>query len=239
MSDSEDMAVFVRVVELADLSAAERDLRLSAAVVSNRIARLEQRLGVRLLSRITRRVNTTPEGAIYYEHCVRILTDIERAESAVAAQRDLLRGPLRVTSPTAFGRQRVAPHVAAFLEKHPEIQFRLHLSDRFTDLIEDKVELAIRIAELKDSTVIVRTLARNQRVICAAPAYLESHPAPQRPEGLLRHNCLLLRFPGFQQFQWSLQGSDGPITLSVSGNMDSDHGEVLRDWCLAGHGLAL
>ncbi len=124
------MAVFVRVVELADLSAAGRHLRLSAAVVSNRIARLEQRLGVRLLSRITRRVNTTPEGAIYYEHCVRILTDIERAESAVAARRDLPRGPLRVTSPTAFGRQRVAPHVAAFLEKHPEIQFRLHLSDR-------------------------------------------------------------------------------------------------------------
>lgn len=239
MADVEDMAVFVRVVELANLSAAGRDLRLSAAVVSNRIARLEQRLGVRLLNRTTRRVAVTPEGEIYYGHCVRILTEIEQAESEVSARRDLPRGPLTVTAPTAFGRQHVAPHIPRFVESYPEIQVRLHLSDRFTDLIEDRVDLAIRIAELKDSTAIVRTLAPNRRVICAAPAYLDSVGRPEVPEDLLKHNCLLLRFPGSQQFHWTLQGPDGPVTLPVAGSMDSDSSEVLRGWCLAGHGLAL
>ena len=239
MADTEDMAVFVRVAELSSLSAAGRDLRLSAAVVSNRIARLEQRLGVRLLNRTTRRVNVTREGEIYYEHCVRILNEIERAESEVSARRDLPRGALTVTAPTAFGRRHVAPHVPAFLELFPEISFRLHLSDRFSDLIGERIDLAIRIAELKDSSAIVRTLAPNRRVICGAPRYLKARGRPQRPEDLLDHSCLLLRFPGSQQFQWTLGGPDGPTTVSVGGTMDSDNAEVLRDWCLAGHGLAL
>ena len=239
MADVEDMAVFVRVVELANLSAAGRDLRLSAAVVSNRIARLEARLGVRLLNRTTRRVAVTPEGEIYYGHCVRILTEIEQAESEVSARRDLPRGPLTVTAPCSFGRRHVAPHIPGFAESYPDIQVRLHLSDRFTDLIEDRVDLAIRIAELKDSTAIVRRLADNRRAICAAPAYLERYGRPEVPEDLLKHNCLLLRFPGSQQFQWTLVGPEGPVTLPVAGSMDSDSSEVLRDWCLAGHGLSL
>jgi DNA-binding transcriptional LysR family regulator len=239
MPDTEDFAIFVRVVELGSLSAAGRDMRLSAAVVSNRIARLEKDVGTRLLNRTTRHVSLTEEGSRYYDHCVVILNELEQAESAITSVNAEPRGPIKVTAPTVFGRLHVAPHVPRFLERYPQMQVRLHLTDALVDLVQERVDLAIRIAELTDSTSIVRTLAPNRRLIVASPAYLEKHPAPKQPEDLLDHNCLLLRFPGSKQFRWTLQGPEGRIILRVSGNMDSNSGEALRDWCLAGHGLAL
>ena len=239
MPDTEDFAIFVRVVELGSLSAAGRDMRLSAAVVSNRIARLEKDVGTRLLNRTTRHVSLTEEGSSYYDHCVVILNELEQAESAITSVNAEPRGPIKITAPTVFGRLHVAPHVPRFLDRHPQMQVRLHLTDALVDLVQERVDLAIRIAELTDSTSIVRTLAPNRRLIVASPDYLEKHPAPKQPEDLLDHNCLLLRFPGSKQFRWTLQGRDGPVTLRVSGNMDSNSGEALRDWCLAGHGLAL
>lgn len=239
MYDIEDINIFVRVADLGNLSAAGRELRLSAAVVSNRIARLEKRLGVRLLNRTTRRVGMTREGEIYYSYCIRILDQVEQAESAIAAQRDVPRGPLLVTAPNAYGRQRIAPLIPDFAAEYPDIQVRLHLTDRIVDLLEEKIDLAIRIADLKDSTAIVRKLSSDERLICAAPDYLAAHGTPQSADDLLDHNCLLLRFPGSQQFQWTLNTADGPKTISVSGNMDSDDSQVLTNWCLAGHGLSL
>jgi DNA-binding transcriptional LysR family regulator len=239
MPDTEDFAIFVRVVELGSLSAAGRDMRLSAAVVSNRIARLEKDVGTRLLNRTTRHVSLTEEGSSYYDHCVVILNELEQAESAIISVNAEPRGPIKVTAPTVFGRLHVAPHVPRFLERHPQMQVRLHLTDALVDLVQERVDLAIRIAELTDSTSIVRTLAPNRRLIVASPDYLRRHPAPKQPEDLLDHNCLLLRFPGSKQFRWTVQGPDGPITLRVSGNMDSNSGEALRDWCIAGQGLAL
>ncbi len=239
MPDTEDFAIFVRVVELGSLSAAGRDMRLSAAVVSNRIARLEKDVGTRLLNRTTRHVSLTEEGSSYYDHCVVILNELEQAESAITSVNAEPRGPIKVTAPTVFGRLHVAPHVPRFLERHPQMQVRLHLTDALVDLVQERVDLAIRIAELTDSTSIVRTLAPNRRLIVASPEYLKTHPAPKQPEDLLDHNCLLLRFPGSKQFRWTLQGREGPVTLRVSGNMDSNSGEALRDWCLAGQGLAL
>ncbi|HWA49377.1 MAG TPA: LysR family transcriptional regulator [Dongiaceae bacterium] len=239
MPDTEDFAIFVRVVELGSLSAAGRDMRLSAAVVSNRIARLEKDVGTRLLNRTTRHVSLTEEGSRYYDHCVVILNELEQAESAITSVNAEPRGPIKVTAPTVFGRLHVAPHVPRFLERHPQMQVRLHLTDALVDLVQERVDLAIRISELTDSTSIVRTLAPNRRLIVASPDYLKKHPAPKQPEDLLDHNCLLLRFPGSKQFRWTLQGPEGRIILRVSGNMDSNSGEALRDWCLAGHGLAL
>jgi len=239
MPDTEDFAIFVRVVELGSLSAAGRDMRLSAAVVSNRIARLERDVGTRLLNRTTRHVSLTEEGSSYYDHCVVILNELEQAESAITSVNAEPRGPIKITAPTVFGRLHVAPHVPRFLERHPQMQVRLHLTDALVDLVQERVDLAIRIAELTDSTSIVRTLAPNRRLIVASPDYLAKHPAPKEPEDLLDHNCLLLRFPGSKQFRWTLQGREGPVTLRVSGNMDSNSGEALRDWCIAGHGLAL
>lgn len=238
----DDIAVFVRVAELRNFSAAGRDLRLSAAVVSNRIGNLERRLGVQLLNRTTRRVALTPEGEIYYDHCVRILQEVERAEDAIVAQRAQPRGPLKVTCPTVFGRMHLAPLIPRFTADYPDIQVRLNLADPLHDLIKEGYDLAIRVADLKDSTAIVRKLADNRRFLCAAPAYLDQYGVPKRPEDLLDHACLLLRFPGSQQFRWVLgsQGKkDGPTTINVSGAMDSDSGEAVRDWCLAGYGIAL
>ncbi|HXD02395.1 MAG TPA: LysR family transcriptional regulator, partial [Novosphingobium sp.] len=239
MPDTEDLAIFVRVVELGSLSAAGRDMRLSAAVVSNRIARLEKNVGTRLLNRTTRHVSLTEDGSHYYEHCVAILNELEQAESALDAITAEPRGPIKVTVPSVFGRLHIAPHIPQFIERHPQMQVRLHLTDMLVDLIQERIDLAIRIAELSDSTAIVRKLANNRRLIVASPDYLKRRGTPQVPEDLLDHNCLLLRFPGSKQYRWTLRGPDGPITLRVSGNMDSNNGEALRDWCLAGHGLAL
>lgn len=238
MPHTEDMAIFVRVIELGSLSAAGRDMRMSPAVVSNRIARLEGDLGIRLLHRTTRRVNPTEEGTTFYEHCVAILNELEQAESLLTARTDEPRGPIKVTAPTVFGRLHVAPFVPEFLDRYPNMQVRLHFTDNLVDLIQERIDLAIRIAHLEDSTAIVRKLAPNRRVIVAAPAYLEKHPPPQEPADLLEHNCLL-RFPGSKQYRWTLETPDGPVTLRVGGNMDSNTGEALRDWCLAGRGLAM
>ena len=239
MPDTDDMAIFVRIIELGSLSAAGRDRRMSPAVVSNRVARLEGSLGVRLLNRTTRRVSPTEEGATFYEHCLSILNELEQAESVISERLTEPRGPIKVTLPSAFGRLHVAPHVPAFLARHPHLQVRLHLTDSLVDLVQERIDLAIRIAELADSQAIARKLAANRRVIVAAPSYLARHPPPQEPADLLKHNCLLLRFPGSRQYRWTLQGPDGPVTLRVAGTMDANNGEVLRDWCLAGHGLAL
>jgi DNA-binding transcriptional LysR family regulator len=239
MPDTDDIAIFVRVVELGSLTAAGRDMRMSVAVVSNRIARLESRMGVRLLNRTTRRVQPTQEGAVFYEHSLAILNELEQVESAISERTDDPRGPIRVTAPSVFGRMHVAPHIPSFLARYPHLQLRLHLSDQFVDLIQERMDLALRIAELSDSNAIVRKLAANRRVIVGAPSYLLRNGRPQEPTDLLRHNCLLLRFPGSRQFRWTVATPDGPVTLRVSGNVDSNNGEVLREWCLAGHGLAL
>ncbi len=238
--NSEDLNLFVRVAELGSLSAAGRDLRLSPAVVSSRIQRLENQLGLRLLNRTTRQVNVTPDGETFYEHCLEILKTIERAQDAVSARRNRPAGFMKVSAPTAFARLHVAPHIPTFLERFPEIQLQLIASDRFTNFIDEKVDLAIRIAELKDSSFVVRRLADNKRLLCASPSYLSKSPPIKALSDLSKHNCLLLRFPGSQQFEWRIQDPDGEThTLAVTGNMDSDNGEILTEWCLKGYGIAL
>ena len=241
MSDVSDWAVFARTAELKSLSAAGRDLRLSAAVVSNRIAKLEKRLGVRLLNRTTRRVNPTEEGQRFYEHCIKILHEIELIESTIGAGSNRPRGAITVTAPAGFGRRHVAPFLPAFAERHPDVQVRLHLTDRLTDVIQEGTDVAIRIADIKAYSFIMKKLASNTRVIVAAPSYLDRHGTPKEPDDLLQHNCLLLRFPGSQQFQWTLEGPDGAgaSTLPVAGNLDSDDGEAILEWARAGAGLAL
>jgi len=239
MSEVSDWAVFARTAELKSLSAAGRDLRLSAAVISNRIAKLEKQLGVRLLNRTTRRVNLTEEGQIYYEHCLRILHEIDSIEAAIGPHVDKPRGAITVTAPAGFGRHHIAPFMPDFVARFPEIQVRLHLTDRLSDVISEGTDVAIRIADLKAYSFIAKKLAGNRRVLVAAPDYLERHGRPETPGDLAAHNCLLLRFPGSQQFQWVLEGPDETVTLSVRGNLDADDGEVLTAWTLAGAGIAL
>lgn len=238
--DTEDLILFVRTVELGNLSGAGRDMRMSPAVVSSRIQRLENQLGLRLLNRTTRQVNLTPDGEVFYEHCLKILEQVGAAEQAVSARRDKPGGSLKVSASNAFARLHIAPKIGKFLDLHPDIQFQLVATDRFANFADEKVDVAIRVGQLRDSSLIVRRLARNVRVLCASPQYLKQAAALNSPADLVNHNCLLLRFPGSQQFQWSLNTPDQTMVTPVTpGTLDSDSGEILTTWCLEHHGIAL
>ncbi len=239
MSLLENMRVFVRVVEQDSMSAAGRLLRLSPAVVSHRIQALESHLGVRLLNRTTRRVQPTEQGLAFYTACQEVLASVERAENVVAGVGGTPQGSLRVTAPLGFARRVLAPLVPEFQELHPKVTLQLRCSEHLLDLLTETVDVAVRMAILSDSSLIARKIADCERLLCAAPAYLSEKRAPQTPEDLLDHNCLLLRFPGSQQFRWTLQTPDGPKTYSVQGRFDADDGDALTGWALAGQGIVL
>jgi DNA-binding transcriptional LysR family regulator len=231
------MAVFVRVVATGSLSAAGRELSLSPAMISRRLAALEARLGVRLVNRTTRSLHLTDEGASYYDSCTRVLAEIEQADAQVSAARQEPRGTLRVALPASFGNQYVAPLVPGFAARYPAVQLWLSLSDRNVNLVEEGFDLAIRIASLADSSLAARKLAPNRRVVCASPAYLERHGGPRTPQDLAAHNCLLA---GDFSGAWEYKGPDGKAdSVRVSGRYVCDNSEVLREWALAGLGVAL
>jgi DNA-binding transcriptional LysR family regulator len=235
----ENIQVFVRVVEQGSFSAAGRQLRLSPAVVSHRIQQLENHLAVRLFNRTTRQVQTTEQGQLFYERCLDVVSALERAESSIAGSGGTPRGNLRVTAPLVFGRRVLAPMVPRFREQWPQLEVRLRLSDHLLDLVGEAIDVAIRMAVLEDSSFIVRKIVDCPRALCASPAYLEARGAPEQPQDLLDHDCLLLRFPGSRQFQWTLQGPEGPIKLPVAGPFDADDSEVLTGWALAGQGIVM
>ncbi len=232
-----EMSVFAKVVASGSLSSAARDLGVSTAVVSRRLAALEARLGVRLLNRTTRRLALTDEGASYHEACARILAEIEDADAAAAARRVEPQGLLKVALPASFGHKHIAPLVPPFAARFPKIQLAFSLSDRTVNVIEEGFDLAIRIGELEDSSLAARKLAPNRRVVCASPDYLRRHPAPRTPEDLQRHNCLTTND---LQMNWEYKGPDGKRgVVRVSGHYACDNWEVLREWAMAGLGIAL
>lgn len=239
MSLLENIRVFVRVVELGGLSAAGRNLRLSPAVISHRLQQLEEQLGVRLLNRTTRQVQVTEQGAVYYQGCLEVMAALERAETAVSEVGGTPRGTLKVTAPLGFTRRLLAPLIAEFATQYPHVAVRLRLSDHLLDLLREGVDVAVRLAVMRDSSLVMHKIADCPRLLCAAPAYLERRGRPERPEDLLQHECLLLRFPGSQQFSWTVQGPDGPMKLAVSGTLDADDADVLTGWALDGRGIVL
>jgi len=232
-----EMSVFEKVVAAGSLSAAARDLGVSTAVVSRRLAALEARLGVRLVNRTTRRLALTDEGASYHEACARILAEIEDADSAAAAQRVEPQGLLKVALPASFGHKHIAPLVPPFAARYPKIDLAFSLSDRTVNVIAEGYDLAIRIGELEDSSLAARKLAPNRRVVCASPQYLREHPAPRVPEDLRQHNCLTTTD---LQMNWEYKGPDGKRGMvRVAGHYACDNWEVLREWAMAGLGVAL
>ncbi|MDZ5650498.1 LysR family transcriptional regulator [Nitrospirillum sp. BR 11828] len=244
----ENMQVFVRVVDLGSLSAAGRNLRMSPALVSHRIQQLEAHLGARLLNRTTRQLQATETGQIFYQHCLEVLEAVERAHSSIAAEGGAPSGSVRVTAPLGFGRRVLGPLVPEFRAANPMVDVRLRLSDHLLDLLRESVDMAIRMAALKDSSFVVRKIADLRRVLVAAPEYLAARGRPQAPSDLLEHDCLLLRFPGTQQYRWTLtspgkgdgaKGEAKSTKLSIAGPMDADDGDVLTRWAVDGHGIAL
>lgn len=237
---AQQMSVFARVVAAGSFSAAARDLGVSTAVVSRRIATLEARLGVRLLHRTTRRIALTDEGAHYHESIVRILQELEEAEAAATAGRAEPRGLLKVALPASFGHRHIAPLIPVFAGHYPKVELALQLSDRPVALVEEGFDLAIRIAQLTDSSLAARKLAPNRRVVCASPAYLKKHGEPRSPADLERHNCLVGNWDHELSMTWEYREASGRRgEVRVRGHYACDNWEVLRDWALAGLGIAL
>ncbi|WP_299880503.1 LysR family transcriptional regulator [uncultured Sulfitobacter sp.] len=241
MSYFENIRTFVRVYELGSMSAAGRDLRISPAVTSSRISQLEDHLSVRLFQRTTRSLTPTEQGKAFYGGACAVLDSVESAEAQVVKITDNPKGSLFVAAPLGVGRRLIAPQVPDFLEKYPEVQIRLRLTDRRVDLTTEGLDLAFFLGQPEDSTLRMRKIADVARVLCAAPAYIAARGMPVSGDDLVadRHECLNLRYPGAVEFQWPLTTPDGPRKYPVAGRYECDDGDVLTDWALAGHGIAM
>jgi DNA-binding transcriptional LysR family regulator len=239
MAYLDNIAVFVRVVELGNLSAAGRDMRISPAVASNRIKELEKHLGVRLFNRTTRQLMPTEHGTVFYSGAKQVLEAITEAEAAVSALSGQPRGTIRVTAPLGLGRRLVASGIPDFHDKYPDIEVRLRLSDHNVDIMKEGIDVAFRLGLLEDSSLRMRGIMDCERVLVAAPKYLEARGEPESPHELIanRHDCLMLRYPGLREHYWTLTTPAGPAKFEVHGPFDSDDGDVLTGWALSGRGI--
>ena len=233
---SGEMEVFIRVVELGGFSAAARALAMTPSAVSKLVARLEARLGVRLLNRSTRQVQLTAEGGVFYERSVRVLADLADAERGAAAN-DSPRGRLSVNANVPFGEAALLPLVPAFLERYPEVTLDIVLTDEVIDLIEHRTDVAVRAGPLKSSSLVARKLGATRKSILASPAYLARHGMPATPADLVRHNCL-----GFNRTRalnvWPLRQDGQVAALPAVGNTQVSDGASLQRLAVAGVGLA-
>jgi DNA-binding transcriptional LysR family regulator len=229
---------FVSVAAKGSLTAAAVTEGVAPAVVGRRIDALEQRLGVKLLLRTTRRISLTHEGSAFLEDCQRILADMANAEASVSAGGVKASGYLRITAPAGFGRRHVAPLVPGFLALHPDVNLSLNLSDRVVDIVNEGFDCAVRVGDMPDSSLISMRLADNRRLCVAAPAYLQRAGVPRSPAELARHECLTLSSDASQTRGWAFR-IDGAVThLRPSGRIDCSDGQVLHAWCRQGLGLA-
>ncbi|WP_274630184.1 LysR family transcriptional regulator [Arvimicrobium flavum] len=239
MAYLDNIAVFVRVVELGNLSAAGRDMRLSPAVASNRIKELEKHLNVRLFNRTTRQLMPTEHGSVFYEGAKKVLDAIVEAEAAVIALSGSPRGTIRVTAPLGLGRRFIASGIPDFHDTYPDIEVRLRLSDHNIDILKEGLDLAFKLGVIEDSSLRMRGIMDCERVLVAAPGYLEQRGEPTDPRQLVdrKHDCLMLRYPGLREHFWVLQTPEGPQKFEVHGPYDSDDGDVLTGWALSGRGI--
>ncbi|NIA71024.1 LysR family transcriptional regulator [Pelagibius litoralis] len=239
MDSLEGLPVFVRTVREGSFSAAARALDLTPSAVSKQIGRLEDRLSVRLFNRTTRRLSLTEEGAAFYERASRILTDLEDAAAAVSSLRATPQGRLRVTMPSGFGLLHFLPVLPDFLARYPELDLDIDVNDRFVDMVDEGFDVALRIGELQDSSLISRRLSANHRVLAAAPGYLHAHGAPRRIGEVADHNCLVYTYRA-QRHDWHLVDETGAeFVVTVSGNVETNNPTILRASALAGVGLVL
>lgn len=238
MSKIDDMALFVRVVKSEGLAAAGRQLGLSPASMTARINALEQRYSVRLLNRTTRKISLTDAGKDFYEGCLRVLAEVEDAEAILQDKKRALTGRLRITAASDFGRQFVAPALAEFVKLHPEVIPFLHLGDGVMSLVDHEFDLGIRYGNLPDSNLVVRHLAVNYRVLVASPEYITKYGMPIKPEDLQRHRCLIMERVGESLNKWQFNAGKNIEALLVEPALISNDGAVIRQWALAGQGIA-
>ena len=242
MSKLKQLETFVSVAARGGLTAAAKAEGVAPAIIGRRIDALEERLGVKLLVRTTRRVTLTHEGSGFLEDCQRLLAALASAEASVSAGGLKPTGHLALTAPAGFGRRHVAPLVPHFRELYPEVTIALNLSDRVVDLAAEGFDCAVRVGEMPDSSLVSVRLADNRRLCVAAPSYLKRHGLPKTPQDLARFDCLTLSSDASQTRGWafSLPQPTGVevVHLKPGGPLSCSDGEVLFDWCLAGYGIA-
>lgn len=214
MDRFEDLQTFVTVVETGSFTAAADRLDVAKSAVSRRLSALEGRLGVQLIRRTTRRLNLTETGQSFHVHCVRILADLEEAESAVTQEHGELRGRLRVALPLSFGLHHMCKPIARFSRRHPGVDFDLDLNDRKVDLLEEGIDVAVRIGRLKDSTLIARKIFESRTVVCGGRQYLQERGTPHTPDDLRQHSCLAYSNLA-EPDRWTYFGEDGGKTAVV------------------------
>ena len=239
MAYVESLRVFARIIELGSITSGGRDLRMTPAVASKRIKELEKHLGVRLFNRTTRSLTPTGVGRVFYKEAKKVLTSIDNAENAISKFSDTPRGVIRITAPLGFGRRVIAPLVPRFINKFPNTEIRMRLSDRKVDILAEELDMAFFIGSPPDSNLKLRKIADCKRTLCAAPEYLEKMGTPTKANELINgiHNCLLLRYPRSPEYFWTIKTHNGSQKLNVSGKFDADDNDVLIEWALSGYGI--
>jgi len=235
LQDIQALVCFARVVELGSFTKAAAALKVSKSVVSTKTAALEARLGQQLLLRTTRRVSTTAAGLRVYGHARKM---VDAASEATEGASDAERGLVRLSAPVSLGQLHLARPIATFLREKPGVRLELILEDRLVDLVEQRIDLALRITKLKDSSLLARRLAWVPLRFCASPAYLADKGRPSSPADLLRHNCLRYRLLRADH-EWRFYGAEGRVPLEVGGNFETSNGTMLREAAIAGLGLAI
>ncbi|WP_161795647.1 LysR substrate-binding domain-containing protein [Raoultella terrigena] len=234
-----DLRVFMLVARRAGFAAAAEELGVSPAYVSKRISLLEQALNVVLLHRTTRRVTITEEGERIYEWAQRILQDVDQMMDELSDVRQVPQGTLRIISSFGFGRRVVAPALSALASQYPQLELRFDVEDRLVDLVNEGVDLDIRVGDDIAPNLIARKLASNQRILCASPGFLARYSQPKQLSDLAALPCLVIKERDRPFGVWQLQGKEGERAIKVTGPLSSNHGEIVHQWCLDGQGIAL
>ncbi|SOC02549.1 DNA-binding transcriptional LysR family regulator [Alloalcanivorax xenomutans] len=236
--ETTEISVFVSVVKLGSFARAAQEHGMTPSGVSRVVSRLEERLAVRLLQRSTRRLSLTESGAVLFRRGQRVLQELQQTESEVTAASRHPKGVIRVNAPVVFGRQHIVPLLKPLRDRYPELSIELELSDRFIDLIDGGVDLAIRIGALEDYRLVARRLCANRRLLVASPAYIRRHGVPREPKELSDHQCLI--FTALEKPRhWRLQGPEGTVSVPVAGPVVCNNGEVLTEAAKAGLGIAM
>jgi DNA-binding transcriptional LysR family regulator len=239
MENLTDIAVFVRVVKADSFTGAAGELGLSRSVVSKYITRLEQRLGVRLLNRTTRRLSLTEAGMRFFQQSQSALAQLENAEGEIHAMQAAPKGLLRISAPSSFSVIHLAPLIPQLQKTYPDLNIDLSVDDTLIDIVDAGIDVAIRIADLPDSTLIAKRIAQCRYVVCAAPDYLEQHGRPSTPDDLTQHNCLLFQFWNTPN-QWQFLSKDDQfISVKVRGEVVCNNSLALRAILLGGGGITM
>ncbi|WP_392340642.1 LysR family transcriptional regulator [Moritella marina] len=239
MDKFSDMTMFVSIVKHQGLAAAGRDMGLSPATMTARLQALEERYAVKLLNRSTRHIALTDAGELYYQAAMEIIASVNETENRLQNVVEQVKGSLKISAPKDIGKQYILPILSEFSKRYPDVVPYLYLNDRISNIAESGIDIVIRYGELADSSLISRPLSSSWRVLCASPEYLAKRGVPLTPEALVEHDCLVMLRGNEELKTWHFQQQEHKTTMTVAAKRLSDDGEVIRQWALAGAGIAL